>query len=268
MNKYLKYSIIAAGVLTPFIIQVFLRAEFSDVVVLLMPGFIVAIFLQLYDLNMTFRSAKNARVRVGKQDLEEDMNAISKALRTIDRSEDDIFATTAVSVVRQARQQFEKMANGEIDVQHDVELSHLPTDLMREVQVNVSATLLWREDTLRKGRRESYNAAMVEAINSRNVTVQRLFILPDTESIDQRAIGRIREDIELGVEVKVISEETWGRNGDRPVDFGIWDSKKAWIYRTMNDGHRTAFVTNRAVDVENYEKIFRAKWIDGKSPQV
>lgn len=268
MNIYLKYSLIALGVALPLGIQLAVHSGFADIVIALVPGFFIAILIQLFDLNKTFQTTSNSPKRVGKHNIQDDFVALSQSLKSIDASGDDIFAESALGVIKQMRQQLDSMAGGIIDVRQDVELSNLPTELMSEVQSTVCATLFWREDTLREGRRQSYNDAMTEAIERRKVRVQRLFILPDDEKIEGRALERIRQDIAANVEVKIISETSWGRKGDSPVDFGIWDGKKAWIFRNLIDGHRTAFVTTRVADIQKYERLFKAKWIDGKSFQV
>ncbi len=267
MNKYLKYFIIFTSVITPFALEVILKSGFGNIITLLIPGFIIAIFVQLYDLNQTFKDVSQKVIRIGEHNIQEDMETIVQSLRKVDVDGDSIFTRHTADLIRQMKSQFVELSNGVIKITDDIELSSLPTDLMNKTMDSLDATLLWTEDTLKEGRGESYMQAMSDAISKRKVRVRRLFIVPDTENIDEQIKSRMKLDVSQGVEVKLISEPNWNAVNNEPealIDFGIWDNKKVWIYGRMNNGRRSAYLSNKSGDLIKYRKLFNAKWIDAQ----
>jgi len=91
--------------------------------------------------------------------------------------------------------------------------------LAANVQPSLKATSFWDFDSLHGGGKTEYLGHLQRAIATRNVVVQRLFLIrPGTEA-DLSFIERVRRELSQGVDVKYLHVTEWApsRRGDATV---------------------------------------------------
>jgi hypothetical protein len=267
MSIYTRYAVIALGAIIPFVLQILTVHGLAPIITLLLPSFIVAIFLKLVDLDNTFKHAAKFLDRVGEHNIREDLDNFLDGLRRIDAKNDKLFCKYAIDILKDSTRKLDTAAGGIIEISGDIELTTLPTDLMRDFKSTLDATLIWSDDTLVGARGQLYRELMVDAITNRKVTVRRLFVLTEAQVGDKAVQQRMKNDCSVGVQVRYILDKDWqhkdGEDQGGPADFGIWDGKRVWVYGLKQATRRSAYISVNAVDIEKYKNVFHVNWLYG-----
>lgn len=156
-------------------------------------------------------------------------------------------------------------ANGSIKIKIDTEHTNYVLLMMEETKESLDATIIWSEDTLFKKRRGSnYKDATKNALQKNGAKVRRIYIVEDFDKSDKKLTKSIKEDIDMGVEVKWCLINDWeaGHSDKFAVDFGIFDKKRVWKYeRKITGVERTAQIDINQTIIDGYQEMFNANWV-------
>ena len=194
--------------------------------------------------------------------------ALSSELATHD---DEIFRERANQAIEEATFLLKRAAAGELFLDES-ERVVVSLRLAAEVREEMCAILLWDPIDPLGAARSDYLDALKRsrARGGRAVEVRRLFVIETGDELNAQLHGRLREDLDAGVEVRVMFRSDWVP-GDhelgQPVDFGIWDRKRVWKYHARegrgDPGSRKASLFTGVDQVNRFLQVFDANFASG-----
>jgi hypothetical protein len=195
------------------------------------------------------------------------LNDLFCILRDIEDNGDELFYQQARMTLVQLEARLKRARYGELSLDN-ADTGGLGLELAKHVCKTLDATALWPEDTLPKAARAEYLERLRGAIASRRVEVRRLFILDRGMENSPDFIKRATQDFDNKVDVKYLYFEDWARMPEIPfpVDFGIWDKQRIWVYRPAHSKapvERLATLYNDKASRGEYQKLFDANWEAG-----
>jgi hypothetical protein len=245
------------------------RLGFMEYVYLLIPGFVLLMVLKIFELGELIKASPSALSRVGRHTVGPDFTSLVSALKKVDAIGDEVLATLSVRHLRKLLLFLDGATTGRVEIGDPVEMMNLPVELMKGVESSLSATLFWQRDHLGGKLGEAYRTEMADAIKRRKVRIRRIFVIPQGAIDDAQLQSRMRDDRSLGVEVKYITETDWlNHDGGAGVqDFGVWDKSKVWLYKESAGAQKVALLTVNKIEVDQYDKLFDAKWLISTDPE-
>jgi len=192
------------------------------------------------------------------------LNGLFCILREIEDNGDDLFYQQARMTLVQLESRLKRARYGELSLDN-ADTGRLGMELAKDVSKTLDATVLWPDDPMPKAAMEEYLERLKGAIATRGVKIQRLFIIRGGEENSPDFIRRATQDFDNEVAVKFLYLEDWARTPELPfpVDFGIWDAQRIWVYRPAQSAasfERFATLYNDQASRSEYQKLFNANW--------
>ena len=155
--------------------------------------------------------------------------------------------------------------NGYIQLNGWIEIDDVINQLAREVKASLSATCLWSMNPIKEANEDEYLNLLGKAMEERNVSIRRIYIIARNELSNPLFRERFNEDRKRGTKVRYLLEDQWSKNGSvpDPVDFGIWDKKVLWCYQGKEIA-KMFFSPGRTSYIERYGKVFEKIWTKSK----
>lgn len=151
----------------------------------------------------------------------------------------------------------------------ECEMATYPCELAESVQKSLYATCVWIDDPFGSKKRAAYLDKLHEAHQRHGVTVMRLFIVSAADKASEAFRTRLLEEKRRGFTNKCIAPEEWVGTGlvKQPVDFGIWDEKRVWVFtgERLPSGRHSAELHNAETTVKEYRAAFDANWNEAAS---
>ncbi len=194
-------------------------------------------------------------------------NELYRSLRRIEDTGDGMFYKQARETLVQLEYRLKKAEDGELNLDN-ADTAAIGMELASEVQRSLDATVLWPDDPMPEAGRQKYLKCLAEAIASRHVVAQRLFIIESGMESDPAFLGRVQQDLKNKVLVRYLHTGDWARTPEvpYPVDFGVWDGRRIWVYHPKQftaASERFATLLKDKASISLYPRVFKANWERG-----
>ena len=198
-------------------------------------------------------------------------NEMYRSLRKIEDSGDGLFYRQARETLVQLEYRLKKAEDGELNLDN-ADTAAIGMQLANEVQRSLDATALWPDDPMPYAGRQEYLKCLAEAIANRHVVIHRLFIIEPGMEKNRDFLDRVEQDLKNEVQVKYLHIEDWVRTPDvpYPVDFGVWDNRRVWVYHPKHPtaaSERFANLLKDKASISLYPRVFKANWERGTKMQ-
>jgi hypothetical protein len=265
-----KWILYVAGVLAPIALVIFpnffvFTEDRIKVVVSLLGFLVLGLVFALEDIKLVFWERHDQLIK--KLDLLQTSfqdDSIHRSIRKIEESGDLFFYKHASDSVKFLRERLRQAELGVLKLEES-ELATFPLELADSVRKSLFATSVWNDDPLASHKRIKYLEKLAVAHQRRGVTVKRLFIIAPGDEKSEAFTQRLNQEKARGFENRYMTVDEWIKTSHvpKPVDFGVWDESRVWIYtgdklpskrhkaelhnaRTAIDAHLSAFEINWA----------------------
>jgi hypothetical protein len=236
---------------------------------------VVALVLALEDLRISLKEREDEAgakhsdvvVRLGQLNDQASLAKIYGSLREIESTGDKVFYAQAHDAFVKIEARLKRAAEGEFHLDN-VDTAALGMMLASDVEKSLDATVVWLDDPMPEAGRRQYLKLLAEAHKKRGVNVRRLFLIRKGDESSPEFLARVRKDLHDETEVRYLHVNDWVRTEgvQYPVDFGIWDGKRVWVYdpkQSTDACDRFATLLRDEASMLTYPRVFEANWKRG-----